>query len=48
MLSEKGIGQIKDLRELAVPRNQVLGFVKHGHAVAHVFKSDAEFFLALA
>ena len=47
MLFEKDVGQVEDLLELAVPRDQVLGFVEHRHAVAHVLERDAEFFLAL-
>ena len=48
MLFEKVVGQVEDLLELAVPCDQMLRFVEHGHAVAHVLERDAEFFLALA
>ena len=45
---EKIVGQVEDVLEFAVPRDQMLGFVEHGDAVAHVLEGDAEFFLALA
>ena len=47
LLFEKDVGQVVDLLELAVPRDQVLGFVEHGHTVAHVLERDSQFFLAL-
>ena len=48
MLFEQVVGQVEDLLELAVPRDQAMGFVEHRHAVAHVLEGDAEFLLALA
>ena len=47
-LGEKIVGQVEDVLELAVPRDQMLRFVEHGDAVAHVLERDAKFLLALA
>ena len=41
------VGHIQDILELAVPCDQMLRFVEHGDAIAHVLERDAEFFLAL-
>ena len=41
------VGHVKDILELAVPRDQMLRFIEHGDAVAHVLERDAKFFLAL-
>ena len=42
------VGHVQDLLELAVPRDQMLRFVEHRDAVAHVLERDTEFFLALS
>jgi hypothetical protein len=42
------VGQVEDLLEFAIPRNEVLGFVEHRYAVTHVLECDTEFLLALA
>ena len=47
MLLQKSIGHVEDFLKLAVPRDQMLRFVEHGDAIAHVLERDAEFFLAL-
>ena len=47
MLVEKVGGQVEDLLELAVPRNQVLPLIEHGDSIAHILERDAELFLAL-
>ena len=41
------VGHVKDFLELAVPRDQMLCFIEHGDAVAHILEGDAKFFLAL-
>jgi hypothetical protein len=34
--------QVENVLELAVSRDEVLGFVIHSHAVAHILKGHAE------
>jgi hypothetical protein len=46
MLFEKGVGQVQDILKLVVPCGQILRFVEHGDAVAHILEGDAEFLLA--
>jgi hypothetical protein len=41
------IGHVEDVLELAVPCDEMLRFVEHRHAVAHVLERDAEFLLTL-
>ena len=41
------VGHVQDILELAVPRDQMLRFVEHCDAVAHVLEGDAEFRLTL-
>jgi hypothetical protein len=42
------VGHVQDILELAVPCDQMLRFVEHRHAVAHILERDAQFLLALA
>ena len=41
------VGHVQDILKLAVPRDQMLCFVEHCDAVAHVFEGDAQFGLTL-
>ena len=41
------VGHVQDILKLAVPRDQMLRFVEHGDAVAHVLERDAQFLLTL-
>ena len=47
-LGEEGVGQIKRILEIAIPRNKTRVGAEHHNAIAHIVESDTQLGLALA